>query len=98
MRGRYEVALEYESSAVNAGFARFDISCDQGSNVIKEAELPPVDANRGVFRLEFPVSRKQSLNSLFEFRIRYLGHGEMKMKKLTITPISIIGMYDRGQS
>jgi len=81
--GRYEVALEYESSAVNAGFARFDISCNDGSNVIKEAELPPSDANHGVFRFEFLVSREQSLNSLFEFRIRYLGHGEMKMKKLS---------------
>jgi hypothetical protein len=97
--GRYEVALEYESSGVNAGFARFDISCDQGNNIIKEAELPPSDArNRGVFTFELLVSREQSFNSLFEFRIRYLGHGEMKMKNLTITPISIVGMYDRSQS
>ncbi|HVS82608.1 MAG TPA: hypothetical protein VHE60_12830 [Pyrinomonadaceae bacterium] len=98
VKGRYEAALEYESTAVKAGFARFDISCDQGGNVIKEAELPPSNANHGVFTFEFLVSREQSLNSLFEFRIRYLGHGEMKMKRLTITPVSITGMYDKGQS
>lgn len=87
LAGDYEVALLYESD--NATGARFDIAHGAGSKVVADAELPSSATNDGLFKQRFAVRESQSLNDVFEFRVHYTGRGTLKVKQLTLTPISL---------
>ena len=89
MAGRYQAKLEYESSgAAGPGVAHFDIVYGLDTKVVSDVELPHSDANQGTFRQEFTVAAGQSLNPPFQFRVMYAGRGNLKVKRLTITPVS----------
>ncbi len=87
--GSYEAAVEYESSnASRLPVARFDVVYDQGIKVI-EGDLPPSSTNNGVFTFKFSVDASVSLSKLFECRIWYPGYGDLRVKRLTITPLRL---------
>jgi hypothetical protein len=89
MAGLYQVTLEYESSeTAGLGANHFDIVYGLDTKVVSDVELPLSDTNQGTFKCEFPVAASQSLNPPFQFRVNYAGHGNLKVKRLTITPIS----------
>lgn len=89
MAGRYQAKLEYESSdAAGLAVAHFDIVYGMDTKVVADVELPNSDANQGTFKYEFPVAAGQSLNPPFQFRVMYAGRGNLKVKRLTITPVS----------
>ncbi len=87
--GLYHLTLEYETSnAAGRAANHFDIVYGIDTKVVSDLELPPSDANQGTFTHEFPVAAPQSLNPPFQFRVTYAGHGNLKVKRLTITPMS----------
>ena len=89
LAGLYEVTLEYESSgADDSRVGRFDIVYSPGVVEVGAEDLPPSSVNQGIFKYRFPVRGAQSLNSSFEFRVWYAGHGNLRVKGLTIAPIS----------
>jgi hypothetical protein len=89
MAGLYQATLEYESSdTAGRSVARFDIVYGLDTKVVSDVELPDSDANQGTLKCEFPVAASQSLNPPFQFRVNYAGRGNLKVKRLTITPIS----------
>ena len=88
--GVYRVTLEYESSPMGNGAAGgLEIIYWPERKVVADIELPPSEATRGIFTYELRVRESQSLKPPFEFRVKYMGHGSLKVKRLTITPISI---------
>jgi hypothetical protein len=88
--GVYKVTLDYESSATGNGAAGgFDIIYWPERKVVTDVELPPSEASHGTFTYELRVRESQSLKPPFEFRVKYTGHGTLKVRRLTITPISL---------
>ena len=90
LAGFYQVTLEYESSgAATVPVSRVDVVYSPGLTDVADLQLPPSDANQGMFTYKFTVGKKQSLGPLFEFRVKYAGKGYLKVKRLTVTPISL---------
>jgi hypothetical protein len=88
-RGNYDVSLDYETrSKGSAPVARFDIVYDVGARTVADMELEP-DAKAGRANYNMRVLPEQSLNSLFEFRVKYTGQGFLRVNSLTITPAPI---------
>jgi hypothetical protein len=85
LRGDYEVALEYES---DSPAARYGVFYGPESRLLAEAGLPPSATNNGLFKHRFTVREDLSLSPLFEFRVHYPGSGTLRVKRLTITPVS----------
>jgi len=85
--GVYKVKLNYESAKSIVAPGRFSVIYDQGKEVVG-AELP-ADITNGECEQVFEVNDSQSLNSLFEFRVSYNGHGYLKVKSITLTPMSL---------
>lgn len=88
LAGLYEVTVEYESSVTDARVGRFDIVYSPGVVEVGAEDLPPSCVNQGMFKYRFEVRDWQSLSSSFEFRVWYAGHGLLRVKGLTIRPIS----------
>ena len=87
--GLYELRLEYSSNNTpGSPIGQFDVVYGPGVKLVGEGELPPSDSNNGILKYRFPVRDWQSLNSTFEFRVWYSGHGNLKVNSLTITPVS----------
>ncbi|HKC64498.1 MAG TPA: hypothetical protein VKB86_12725 [Pyrinomonadaceae bacterium] len=90
LAGLYEVTVEYESSATSdSRVGRFDIVYSPGVVEVGAEDLPPSSMNQGIFKYRFQVEDWQSLNSSFEFRVWYAGRGLLRVKGLTLTPISL---------
>jgi hypothetical protein len=89
LAGRYELKLEYESSGTSDPPGKLDVVYGPEAKVVADVDLPPSDTNNGTFKYEFPVREWQSLSPPFQFRVKYAGHGNLKEKSLTITPISL---------
>jgi hypothetical protein len=85
--GIYKVKLNYESARSIVAPGRFSVIYNQGNEVVG-AELP-ADTNNGMCEQVFEVNDSQSLNSLFEFRVSYNGRGYLKVKSITLTPVSL---------
>ena len=89
LAGLYEVRLSYESGATDDSRAgRFDVVYSPGVREVGAEDLPPSSVNQGVFKYRFQVRDWQSFNSSFEFRVWYAGHGNLRVKGLTLTPTS----------
>jgi len=89
LTGLYEVNLEYESADTpEAIVGHFDVVYSPGVRLVGEADLPSSEANNGLFKYRFSVRDSQSLTSHFEFRVWYTVHGTLRMKSLTIVPVS----------
>jgi hypothetical protein len=88
--GLYELNLDYATADVPAPIVgRFDVVYSPGVRLVGEAELPSSDANGGIFKYRFPVRDSQSFTSQFEFRVWYAGHGNLRIKSLKLTPVSL---------
>jgi|GEM_PF-5726064 len=85
--GIYKVNLNYESAGSVIAPGRFSVIYDQG-NEVAGVELP-ADINDGACEQVFEVKDSQSATSLFEFRVSYNGRGYLKVKSITLTPISL---------
>jgi hypothetical protein len=86
--GSYEAMLEYETNTAGNFAANFDIVYDLAAKMAAHVNMPRSDVNSGILKQQFSVNGAQSLNSRFEFRVTYWGRGSVKLKRLTITPIS----------
>lgn len=86
--GTYEAILEYETNTAGNFVANFDIVYDLAAKTAAHVNMPRSDVNSGILRQQFLVTGAQSLNSRFEFRVTYWGRGNVKLKRLTITPVS----------
>jgi hypothetical protein len=89
LAGLYEVNVEYESTGTSAPVVgRFDVIYNPGVRLVGEADLPSSETNNGKFKYRFHVRDTQSLTSDFEFRVWYPGQGTLRVKSLTVTPVS----------
>ncbi|HEX8843315.1 MAG TPA: hypothetical protein VF791_01535 [Pyrinomonadaceae bacterium] len=90
LAGDYEATLDYESDD-EEGLPppRYDIVYGQELMVVADSELPPSGTNGGVLKRRFKVRESQSLKPLFQFRVRYPGHGTLKVKSLTLRPVPV---------
>lgn len=87
--GLYEVSVEYESSDTREPVVgHFDVVYSPGVRLVSEADLPSADMNDGLFKYRFPVRDEQSLDAHFEFRIWYAGRGTLRIKSMTLAPVS----------
>lgn len=83
--GEYKITLNYELSK-NAG-ASFDIVTDKGKKLLYKGNLLPSQKQ---------INHKIKLDKSCEIEVRtfYSGKGDLRVKQLTIVPLSVFAKYD----